>query len=187
MTNDRSPSFSRDQVTGAAGNAIVRSALELCGYRVYPFGHESTFTSLKQRLWELHLVGKSRELSYRIRSMPDLIVEGKDELWLTEVKFRTNRDIPGRGQGVRFKNWEILKCKQYWSEALLVLLTPYGDRFYAERMVDLEVDPQNTNADTWFTFDSFKKLPHFLPPTAGKLEPFWVAIDNLATLWRTTP
>lgn len=101
--------------------------------------------------------------------MPDLVVEGKDELWLTEVKFRTNKEFLSKGRAVRFKNWEILKCKQYWSEALLVLLAPYGERFYAQRMVDLEVDPQNTNADTWFTFDAFRKLPDFFPPTAGTL------------------
>ncbi len=118
--------------------------------------------------------------------MPDLIVEGRDELWLAEVKFRTNKEVPGRGQAVRFKNWDILKCKQYWSEALLVMLTPYGERFYARRMVDLEVDPQNTNDYTWFEFDAFKKLPDFFPAVAGKLEPFQTAVDNLANLWRTT-
>lgn len=186
MTDDRTPDFSRDQVTGATGNAIVRSVLEHCGYKVYPFGHESTFSSLKQHLRELRLSVRSRELEYRIRSMPDLIVEAKDELWLTEVKFRTNKDLPGRGQAVRFRNWEILKCRQYWSEALMVLLTPYGERFYAKRMADFEVDPQNTNADTWFTFDTFKDLPTFFPATTGKLAPFRVAVDNLANLWRTT-
>jgi hypothetical protein len=47
---DHPPGWDQHRVVGAAAKEILRSLLDSCDYSVYPFGYESTFSTLKRWL-----------------------------------------------------------------------------------------------------------------------------------------
>ncbi len=173
--------FDYDRVVGAAAKEILRSLLESSGYTVYPFGYESTFYAVKQRLREKRL--QKNDLAQRIRSMPDFLVADDEELpQLVEVKFRKTWEAQAK-QMVGFGNWEIGRYKQFWPESVLVLLSPFGDRFFAQfvKNLDIEGDPYGR---TMFEYTAFSSISNIFQRTSGKLGPFCVGIDKLANLWK---
>ena len=160
---------------GAAAKEIVRTVLESAGYTVYPFGYESTFSTMKHRLNDRRFEG---DVAHRIRSMPDFLVADDEERpQFVEVKFR------GQGERVGLKNFEIWRYKQYWPETVLVLLSPFGDRFFAQHVKSLKLIG-DTYQETWFEYTDFAAISSVFPRTKGKLEPFLVGIDKLARLWK---
>ena len=54
-------------IIGAAAKEILRSLLEASQYKVYPFGYESSLSSLKMHIWDSHFQD-SNEVE-RVRSM----------------------------------------------------------------------------------------------------------------------
>src|SRR2546426_3423708 len=79
--------FNHDRVVGAAAKEILWSLLESCDYSVYPFGYESTFSSIRQRLREKRL--ENNDLAQRIRSMPDfLVTDSAEQPQLVEINMR---------------------------------------------------------------------------------------------------
>ena len=88
-----------------------------------------------------------------------------------EVKFR------GQGERVGLKNFEIWRYKQYWPETVLVLLSPFGDRFFAQHVKSLKLIG-DTYQETWFEYTDFAAISSVFPRTKGKLEPFLVGIDD---------
>src|SRR3989442_4110462 len=122
--------FNHDRVVGAAAKEILWSLLESCDYSVYPFGYESTFSSIRQRLREKRL--ENNDLAQRIRSMPDfLVTDSAEQPQLVEVKFRKTWEVQNRPL-ISFGNWEIGRYKKFWPESILVLLSPFGDRFFGQ-------------------------------------------------------
>ncbi|MCK4668868.1 hypothetical protein KAT21_01945 [Candidatus Bathyarchaeota archaeon] len=66
---------------------IVKLLLEKSGYTVYPYGYESTFSTIKASLTK---GTKNSRTVRRIRSSPDLLVfdEQRNDLMLVEVEMR---------------------------------------------------------------------------------------------------
>ncbi len=171
------PGFDQTRVVGAAAKEILRSLLESCGYMVYPFGYESTFSVVKQLLKDKRL--EKSDLAQRIRSMPDFLVTDEEQLpQLVEVKFRKGQSPP---DNFSLGNWEVGRYKRYWPESLLVLLSPFGDRFFAQYVKNLKLG-SDSYEKTWFEYTDFSSISSVFPRTMGRLEPFHVGIDKLASL-----
>lgn len=164
---------------GAAAKEMLWSLLDSCDYSVYPFGYESTFSTLKRGLRENERL-RDNDIAQRIRSMPDFLVHHKEELpQLVEVKFRKAQDHPNK---IGLSNWEIGRYQRFWPETVLVVLSPFGDRFFAQFVKKLELDG-NSYSTTWFEYTQFGSISSVFPRTTGKLEPFHTGIDKLAGLW----
>lgn len=172
-----SHSFSQSLIVGAAAKEILRSLLEASGYKVYPFGYESSLTTLKMHIWDSQ-VSDSNEVQ-RVRSMPDFVVSSNRDLKLMEVKFRKKLDHDGR-PGVLLKNSDLNRYQKYWQESVIALISPYGDRFFCQDVRDLMPGSQENK---WFDYTSFLPLPEFYPQTGDKLKAFGVAVDKIGTLW----
>jgi len=169
--------FDQHIVIGAAAKEIVRSLFESSGYSVYPFGYESSLSALKTHIRERGL--QDSDLVNRVRSMPDFIVSAERDLKLVEVKFRNRRDKDGR-PGFFLKNVELNRYKLFWGESFVVLLSPHGERFFAQSVRSLIPGSQETK---WFDYGDFDPLPEVFPATEGRLQNFSVAVNKLAGLW----
>ena len=104
LPRHHSRAFSQSLIIGAAAKEILRSLLEASGYMVYPFGYESSLSSLK-----MNISGNNTPDSnavQRIRSMPDYAISSDKGLRLVEVKFRKRSDNAGNA-GVLLKNSDL--------------------------------------------------------------------------------
>ncbi len=174
------PGWDQHRVVGAAAKEILWSLLDSCDYAVYPFGYESTFSAMKRGLRENERL-KDNEIAHRIRSMPDFLVADKEESpQLVEVKFRKGQ---GRPNKFELKNWEIMRYQKFWPETVLVVLSPFGDRFFAQYVKNLKLEG-NSYRNTLFDYTDFSSISSVFPRTTGRLEPFRVGIDRLAGLWK---
>ncbi len=172
--------WDQHRVVGAAAKEILCSLLESCEYSVHPFGYESTFSTLKRGLRENERL-KDNDIALRIRSMPDFLVTHNEELpQLVEVKFRKGVNRPNKFQ---LNNWEIERYQKYWPEIVLVVLSPFGDRFFAQFVKNLDLE-RNPYGKTWFEYTDFTSISTVFPRTTGRLEPFHLGIDKLAELWK---
>jgi hypothetical protein len=118
-------------IIGAAAKEILRSLLEASQYKVYPFGYESSLSSLKMHIWERHFQD-SNEVE-RVRSMPDYVVSSEKGLKLVEVKFRKRSDREGH-TGVYMKNSDLHRYRRYWAESIIALITPSGIASFAKML-----------------------------------------------------
>jgi len=175
-----SQGWDQNRVVGAAAKEILWSLLDSCDYSVYPFGYESTFSTLKRGLRENERL-RDNDIAQRIRSMPDFLVTHKDEApQLVEVKFRKGVIDPNK---FKLSNWEVGRYQKFWSDTVLVVLSPFGDRFFAQYVKNLKLEG-NSYANTWFEYTVFSSISSVFPRTTGKLESFHVGIDKLAGLWK---
>jgi len=172
-----SQNFSQSLVIGAAAKEILRSLLEASQYKVYPFGYESSLSSLKMHIWDNH-IRESNEVE-RVRSMPDYVVSTEKGLKLVEVKFRKRSDHNGQ-PGVYLKNKDLNRYRLYWTESVIALISPFGNRFFCQEVNNLI--PGSGEAK-WFAYDEFQSLAEVYPTTHDKLKAFGVAVDKLGTLW----
>ncbi len=164
-------------MVGAAAKEILRSLLESSGYGVYPFGYESSLSTLKTHIWDKGF--ENTDIVQRIRSMPDYIVSTESDLQLVEVKFRRKSDREGQ-PGVFLKNRDINRYKQFWGESIIVLLSPHADHFFAQSVRKIIPGSYETK---WFSYSDFHSLSSIFPAVAEKLHSFTAAIDKLSTLW----
>ncbi len=169
--------FSQSLIIGAAAKEILRSLLEASQYKVYPFGYESSLSSLKMHIWDRHF-HDSNEVE-RVRSMPDYVVSSEKGLKLVEVKFRKRSDREGHA-GVILKNSDLNRYRRYWAESMIALISPFGDRFFCQDVNNLIPGSQDTK---WFSHDEFQSLREVYPETGDKLKAFAVAVDKLGNLW----
>ena len=169
--------FSQHLIIGAAAKEILRSLLEASGYKVYPFGYESSLSSLKMHIWESQ-VNDSNAVQ-RVRSMPDYVVSSEKDLKLVEVKFRKKSEQGGR-PGVFLKNSDLNRYRLYWEESVIVIISPCGDRFFCRDVRELMPGTRETQ---WFEYSSFQRLSEVYPATGDKLKAFGVAVDKLGSLW----
>jgi hypothetical protein len=175
-----SPGWDQNRVVGAAAKEILWSLLDSCDYSVYPFGYESTFSTLKRGLRENERL-RDNDIAQRIRSMPDFLVTHKDEVpQLVEVKFRKGVIDPNK---FKLSNWEVGRYQKFWSDTVLVVLSPFGDRFFAQFVKNLNLEG-NSYANTWFDYTDFSSISSVFPRTTGRLESFHIGIDKLAGLWK---
>ena len=176
LPRHHSRAFSQQLIIGAAAKEILRGLLEASGYTVYPFGYESSLSSLKMTI---SISVPDSDAVQRIRSMPDYVVSSEEGLRLVEVKFRKISQHGGR-PGVYLKNGDLNRYRQYWGESVIALISPYGDRFFCQEVRDLIPGTIETK---WFDYASFQRLPQMYPATSDKLKAFGVAVDKLGSLW----
>ncbi len=169
--------FNQDVVVGAAAKEILKSLLESSGYRVHPFGYESSLSAIKAHIWDNRL--ENTDLVQRIRSMPDYLVFTEKDLKLIEVKFRKRWDKDGQA-GVTLKNQDINRYKQFWGESTIVLLSPHGDRFFSKSVRNIIPGPHETK---WFPLSEFDPLSTVFPEVAQRAKSFSTAVDKLSGLW----
>src|SRR5437899_13044039 len=115
LPRHHSREFSQHLIIGAAAKEILRGLLEASGYTVYPFGYESSLSSLK-----MNISGNipDSDAVQRIRSMPDYVVSSDHGLKFVEVKFRKISEHRSR-PGVYLKNGDLNRYRQYWGESII--------------------------------------------------------------------
>jgi hypothetical protein len=135
--------FSSDNyLKGNLGKEIVRSLLERAGYTVSLYGYEITMLDAKSKYtykkWN-SVTGR------RLTSSPDLLVyDEKDVMVLVEVKTR-GKSPP------HIRSEEIKRYKDYWSDAVIVVVVPEG--LYAQKIDDLDI-----REDGEYPLSDFKKF-----------------------------
>jgi len=138
------------------GNVIadlIRGLLQKSGYSVYLNGYEERFSEIKEYLND-NAVRNSRTVRM-IRSSPDLIVydKRKKDVMLVEIKMRR---APNESCVLLHDDLEkIANYKEFWKDAILVIVIPCGQVLYAQKFCELEIK-KNYNADTDFhRFEDF--------------------------------
>jgi len=126
--------FYDDMFKGGATKELVKVLLEKSGYDVYPYGYERTLTELKNKL-RARGTKKSRTVR-RIRASPDFIVydQKRRDLMLVEVKMRK---APHETK-VLIDAPKVAIYKEFWNDAILVVVIPWGNAFYAQKVSELE-------------------------------------------------
>ncbi len=107
---------------------LIRIMLETSGYTIYPYGYESTYSEIKKRLSDFGT--KNTRTVRRIRSSPDLLIyDDEKELMLVEVKMR---NAPRERDVILYDEvWRTQAYKDFWNDAIFVLVVPCGHIFYA--------------------------------------------------------
>jgi Holliday junction resolvase len=133
---------------GRLGRDVVKSLLERSGYTVCAYGYEETLLDAMSKL----TFKKSRsKIGRRIRSSPDLLVyDDKDVMMLVEVKTRSKSKWM-ETDGIWLRKGEIEALKEFWNEAVLVVVVPEG--FYAQRINVLEIQQ-----DDHYRLSDFEKF-----------------------------
>jgi len=138
---------------------LVKVLLENAGYKVYPYGYESTFSDIKNKLREKGS-GNSKT-ARRIRSSPDLLVyDGKTrDVMLVEVKMRRQRNETSVSIYKGDKLKRIENYKEFWNDSILILVIPSGNVFYAQKISELESkDGYNMTTDFEKIEDVFTRI-----------------------------
>ncbi len=123
--------FHDSMFKGEATKGLVKVLLQKAGYNVYPYGYENTLADIRDKLRSKGT--KNSPTVRRIRSSPDLLVydnKNKD-LILVEVKMRNSKTPLLEAR-------RIARYKEFWNDSVLVLVVPFGNVFYAQRICDLE-------------------------------------------------
>lgn len=132
---------------------IVRGLLQKSGYLVFLNGWEERFFEIKEQLSD-KTTRNSRTVRM-IKSSPDLLVydRRKKDAMFVEVKMRRAK----KESSVLLKPSQIAHYKEFWKDAILVLVMPCGDMFYAQKFSELEIREEGEyNAET--DFDRFENV-----------------------------
>jgi hypothetical protein len=134
---------------GYLGKDIVRSLLETSGYTVCHYGYEDMFLDFKSKNT---LMVSLTSTGRRIRKSPDLLVYDDKEILLVEVKLRLDLSPT-----IAHKEIELLKT--YWNDAVLVIVVPDDEMFYAQPVEKLEVKGNYIPSSDFSKFqDIFSKV-----------------------------
>ena len=177
--------FDQNKVVGAAAKEMVRSLLESCGYAVLPFGYESVLAGVRPQIGDRKRFGRGN-LVEQIRSMPDFLVLGKQDLHLAEVKFRAGSMRKGY-QRIPLSNWELARYKKFWPEAVLTIVSPFRNGFYVQYVKELQ--PVGGLDDiSEFSYDDFMPIEAiFAQASGGDFTNFSQGIENLRSFWDALP
>ncbi len=177
--------FDQNKVVGAAAKEMVRSLLESCEYVALPFGYENVLAGVRPEMADRGRFGRG-DVVERLRSMPDLLVLGEEELHLVEVKFRAGSVRRGY-QRIPLGNRELARYQRYWPQAVLSVVSPFRDGFHAQHISQLT--PRGApDAVTEFSYDDFLPIEAiFKQAKGGDFSAFSHGIENLATLWDAFP
>lgn len=127
--------FYDDLYKGGAAKELVKVLLEKSGYLVFPYGYESTLGDIKKKL---RVKGtKNSKTVRRIKSSPDLLVydEERKDIMLVEVKLRK---APNETRVTIYPQKIIANYKEFWNDAILAIVVPVGNVFYAQKLSELE-------------------------------------------------
>src|SRR2546422_8680542 len=173
--------FDQNKVVGAAAKEMVRSLLESCGYSVLPFGYENVLAGVRPQIGDRKRFGRS-DLAEQIRSMPDFLVVGDQELHLAEVKFRAG-SVTRRYQRIPLSNWELARYRKFWPDAVLVVVSPFREGFHARCVRELEAAGGLDDVSE-FSYAEFLPLEAIFKQAAGsRFAGFSQGIENLASFW----
>ena len=132
---------------------LIRGLLAKSGYSVCLNGYEERFSQIKEYLKDKAL--RNSRTARMIRSSPDLIVydKRKKDVMLVEVKFRR---APNENNVLLHDDLGKIECyKEFWGDAILVIVIPCGQIFYAQKFSELEIK-RMYNAETDFQrFEDF--------------------------------
>ena len=129
---------------------LVKVLFEKSGYTVIPYGYENPFSNVKNRL-NKKLEDSSRT-ARRIRHSPDLLIydEQTEDVRLVEVKMSS------------YSTPQIRRIKQYqefWGDAILVMVLPFENVFYAQEISCLGIkDKYDPASDFERIQDVFAKI-----------------------------
>lgn len=120
---------SDNYLKGYFGKDLVKSLLETSGYTVCHYGYEDTLLDAMSKCTSKT---SNSVTGRRIRKSPDLLVYDDQNIMLAEVKTRLT--LPPR-----IKPSEIEMLKEFWKDAIVVLLVPDENVFYAQRIDEIEL------------------------------------------------
>ena len=133
---------------------LVKTLLDArTGYSVYLNGYEERFSQIKECLRDNKNISNSRTVRL-IRSSPDLMVFDKvnKDVFFVEVK---KRNAPNE-HSVLITPDKIARYKEFWSDAILVIVIPHGEVFYAQRFSELESIKKGNLYDAETDFRKFE-------------------------------
>ena len=118
--------------------------------------------------------------------MPDLMVIGKEELHLAEVKFRAGSVRRGY-QRIPIGDWDLARYQKYWPEAVLIVVSPFRDGFHAQQVSNLS-SRGDLSDTTEFSYDAFEPIDAIFKQALGRdLALFSQGIENLGSFWEASP
>lgn len=125
--------FFKSKLTGYIAKSIVEEAFNLSGYQTYPFGYESTFSSLIHQLRE-----SKDDTSMRIRTMPDIVVFNPMDrsTAMLEVKYSTSNRI----DSVVMSKYKLDDYKKCWQDAYVVYVVLDDVGLYAQKVSAIKVN-----------------------------------------------
>jgi hypothetical protein len=118
--------YSDNYLLGYFGKDLVKAMLERAGYTVCHYSYEDTLLDYMSK----HTSKTSNSnTGRRIRKSPDLLVYDENSIFLTEVKTRTSSPPSVNEMGI---------LKEFWNDAILVVIVPEENLFYAQEVAKLE-------------------------------------------------
>lgn len=133
---------------------LVKTLLEKSKkYSVYLNGYEERFSQIKEYLRDNKNISNSRTVRM-IRSSPDLMVFDKvnRDVYFVEVKGRNAPDE----HSVLITPDKIARYKEYWGDAILVIVIRHGEVFYAQKFSELEGKKKGNLYDAETDFRKFE-------------------------------
>jgi Holliday junction resolvase len=120
-----------DFLKGGIFKELIKSLLLRSGYEVYPYGYETTFSILKNRLSAGDV--RNSPSVRRMKYTPDLVVFDKNnqDLMFVEVKMRSQ--VPAI-----IKSSQVEGYQTFWNDCILVLVVQDENVFYAQRVSVLQ-------------------------------------------------
>ena len=119
---------SDNYLKGSFGIDLLKSLLERSGYTVCHYGYEFTLLDVMSKRT---LKTSNSKTGRRIRKSPDLLVYDDQNIMLVEVKTRLTSPP-------MIDSYEMEPLKEFWEDAILVVLVPDGNIFYAQRISEIE-------------------------------------------------
>lgn len=112
---------------------IVKTLFEKSGYLVIPYGYENQLSSIKSELAKTN----NSLTALKIRSSPDLLVyDGQNrEVKLVEVKMSSY-------ESPRLNRNQFESYRKFWDDAILLIVVPFENVFYAQEIHNLGVKAQ---------------------------------------------
>lgn len=161
-----------DFFKGGVFKELIKSLLHKSGYEVYPYGYETTFSALKNKL----AVEDARNSPSvrRMKCAPDLVVfdNKRKDLMFVEVKMRSH--LPAK---IRSDNIE--GYKEFWNDCILVLVVPDENVFYAQRVSALQAK------DYYYPSKDFSKISEFFQDiNESDLQRYRIMASNLLSNMR---
>jgi hypothetical protein len=139
-----------DFLKGGVFKELVKNLLQKSGYEIYPYGYETMFSVLKNRLSAKDV--RNSPSVRRMKSAPDLVVfdKNKQDLMFVEVKMRSN--LPARIDSNKIEGYQ-----EFWNDCIMVLVVPDENVFYAQRVSALQ------KKEHYYPSTDFSKMHEFFP------------------------
>jgi len=111
---------------------LVKVLFEKSGYLVIPYGYETQLSSIRGKLAQID----NSKTALKIRSSPDLLVYDNDkDVKLVEVKMSSY-------QCPRLNKKLLESYRRFWDDAILVMVLPFENVFYAQEIHNLGIKEQ---------------------------------------------